>query len=214
LTNVRPGWYPDWAGETIVVVASGPSATAVPLELGRNRARFIAVKTSLALCPRADVLYACDFLWWDQRRGAPNFPGLKISVNRRACDMGWGVQYLRCGIGTSAMEFDDLGRVGWGGNSGFNAVNFAAQLAPARIILVGFDMTLSNGTRWHADHPGQSVNPNANIVERWRRALDNAAPALAAHGIRVFNCSLGSALTNYEKMDFRGALQAASISRA
>ena len=207
--DCRPDWYPDWAGQTIVVVASGPSAAAVPLASARGQARFIAVKTSLDLCPWAEALYACDYLWWDQNAGVPEFSGLKVTINRRASE-AWNLRLLRCGIGTSAMEFGELGRVAWGGNSGFNAVNFAAQLAPAKILLVGFDMTLARGVRWHRDHPG-GLTPGPHIVDRWRRCLDAAAPALVACGIRVLNCSPDSALEGYEKMEFEAALRAPSL---
>lgn len=177
----------------------------VPLGLARDKARFVAIKTSVRLCPWADALYACDILWWQDNAGAPGFSGLKVTINRRASEAGWNVHLLRCGF-SNAMEFDDLGRVGWAMNSGFGAVNFAAQLAPAKIVLVGFDMTLAYGVRWHGPHPGPYRDPPPAFVESWRRSLDGAAGPLAARGIKVIDCSLTGALQNFEKRPFEDAI--------
>lgn len=178
----------------------------MPLELAKGAARFIAIKTSVRLCPWADVLYACDIRWWQENGGAPDFPGLKVTINQRASEAGWNVRLLRCGF-SNLMEFDDFGRVGWAMNSGFGAVNFAAQLAPAKIVLVGFDMTLAHGTRWHEPHPGSYRDPPAAFVESWRRSLDNAAAPLAARGIKVIDCSLTGALQSFEKLRFEDAVR-------
>lgn len=178
----------------------------MPLAIAKGAARFIAIKTSVRLCPWADVLYACDMLWWQDNAGAMDFTGLKVTINRRASEAGWNVKLLRCGF-SHAMEFDDVGRVGWGLNSGFGAVNFAAQLSPAKIVLVGFDMTFANGTRWHGSHPGPHRDPSPRIIERWRCSLDNAAMPLAARGIRVIDCSLQGALQNFDKLPFEDAIR-------
>ena len=94
------------------------------------------------------------------------------------------------------------GLIGWGGNSGFQAINMAMQFGCARIVLVGFDMTLSNGFHWHADHEGELKNPTPGNVGRWRRAVDAIAPVADAYDIEVINCSEVSALTSYPKMAF------------
>lgn len=205
----RPQWYPDWAGETIVIVASGPTAKDVPLDLAKGHARVIAINDSWRLCPWADILYACDIAWWTAHKGCPEFAGLKVSI-----DIGtsafplWNVRRLVCTRRDDRMEFDNLGTVGWGGNSGFNAYNLAVQLAPSKIILVGYDMQLRDGLHWHGAHGLGLYNPKAGNVERWRRCVDTPAKMVADRGIKVINCSPTSALRNYPKMSFAGALAA------
>lgn len=202
---MRPKWYPDWRGETIVIVASGPSAATVPLETAKGQARFIAVNNSWKLCPWADILFAGDFKWWEQNDGCPEFEGLRVSIDRRACET-WGIARLRCYRSDSRMQFD-LGIVG-GSNSGLNAYNLAVQLEPAKILLVGFDMTLEYGLHWHGLHPERLKNPILDVVGKWRRAVDNAAAIVAARRIKVINCSPISALKRYPKMGFEEALAA------
>lgn len=106
------------------------------------------------------------------------------------------------------MEFDDLGRIGWGGNSGFGAINLAAQFGASKIILVGFDMRIDLGVRWHPDHGAGSANPDEFFVDMWRKHLDAAAPDLEARAIRVINASPISVLRNYPIMPFEAALAA------
>lgn len=98
------------------------------------------------------------------------------------------------------------GRVGWAGNGGFHMLNLVAQMRPRTILLVGFDMRVDRGVHWHGQHPAGMNNPTARNVERWRRCTDAAAPAIAALGVAVRNCTPGSALTAYPFMSFEEAL--------
>jgi hypothetical protein len=204
-----PDWFPWWRGETCVIVASGPSAKDVPLELAQGRARFIAVNNSWQLAPWADVLYAGDWAWWANAKGCPEFKGLKLSIDRRACEQpDWGIRKVDCAKHDDRLELRRFNRVGWGGNSGFGALNLAVQFGASNIILVGFDMTIRYGSHWHGDHPAGMNNPRPGNVERWRRAIDAAAAQLAPIGIRVFNCSPISTLKACPKVTFQEALAA------
>jgi hypothetical protein len=69
---------------------------------------------------------------------------------------------------TKEKYSDDLqwtaGVVGGGGNSGFQAVNLAAQFGASRIILIGFDMTDRGGKHWYGrNHWPMSNNPTPPI---------------------------------------------------
>lgn len=81
------------------------------------------------------------------------------------------------------------------------------QFRPAKIILVGYDMTLSHGLHWHGPHVAGLNNPTDRNVIRWRRCVDAAAEPIAALGIRVVNASPISALQNFPKMSLEDAIQ-------
>lgn len=199
-----PDWWPDWRGETCIVVASGPSAKDAPLDIAKGRARVIVINESWRLAPWADVLYAGDYRWWKANEGLPEWTGLKVSVHHRLVENAWGIRHLPMNRG-DVMETARLGILGWGGNSGFQAVNLAAQLVgPGRVILVGFDMTLASGVHWHGAHP--QFNPKPDSIGRWRRVLDRAAASLAKAGTTVLNASPASALRNYPKVSLGEAL--------
>lgn len=58
---------PSWSGETVFVVAGGPSVADQDLECLRGR-RVIAIKGQYLRLPFADVLLFADAIWW---RAAP-----------------------------------------------------------------------------------------------------------------------------------------------
>jgi hypothetical protein len=203
----KPEWFPCWDGETVVVVASGPSAKDVLLQAAKGAARFIAVNTSWRLVPWADALYAADFAWWNQYKGCPDFSGLKLSTDKKSTEReDWNIRFVKIDRGTDGLVLDRPNVVGWGGNSGFHSINIAAHSGCRKIILVGFDMTLDHGIHWHGKHPERMNNPRKGNIGRWRRAVDGAAKTLAGIGVTAINCSPVSALENYPKMTFEQAL--------
>jgi hypothetical protein len=206
LLSNAPDWFPDWTGQTGVIVASGPSAKDVPLELARGVARFITINSSWQLAPWADVLYGCDFAWWRSVGGCPEFLGLKISQDRRAINEAWGIKKIDLKRGDNTIEFERPGIVGWGSNSGFHSLNLAIQFGCSKILLVGYDMRLDGGLHWHGSHPKGMNNPNITNIAIMRSAVDGVAKSIAERGIRVINCSPVSALENYPKMEFAEAL--------
>jgi hypothetical protein len=200
------GWFPNWSGQTVVIVASGPSATSVDLTPARGVARFIAINNSWKLAPWADMLYACDLAWWDHAEGCPEFEGMKVSSDPYAVRKYLDINHILCRRLTDRINMTDNLEIGWGGNSGFGAINIAAKAKVSRIVLVGFDMRVDLGTHWHGRHPGEMHNPTVNNIGRYRRAIDAAAEPLREAGIEVLNCSPVSRLTAYRKVDFQEAI--------
>lgn len=213
-------WFPDWSGQACVIVASGPSAKGVDLASARNRAKFLAVNNSWQLCPWADVLYACDYSWWKLNKGVPDFKGLKVSQHG-TCKHNYPdiriVSCIRSYDGGDQIRTEHKGKIGWGRNGGFQALNLVVQFGCKRILLVGFDMRIDLGLHWHGKHPTMVkdkggklqkglFNPHAEQVKRWRKAMDGAKATLDRLGVTVINCSPVSALTAYPKMKFEDAI--------
>lgn len=204
---MMPEWFPHWPGETCVVVASGPSATEIPIEKGRGFARFIAVNKSIELCPWADVWYGCDHSFWKSVEGGREFTGLRMTIDHRA-SVEWEINHVDCRKVTDVANLDQINSVGWGGNSGFHALQIAVKALCTKVILVGLDATVNHGVHWHGVHPDGMANPRRSTVSRWVRAIDGAAPQIEAMGVRVFNCSSISALRAFPKATFEEALRA------
>lgn len=118
----------------------------------------------------------------------------------------WGVHKITVVRSTDRLLVGNFGEIGWGGNSGFGALNLAVQFGVRRIVLVGFDMRIDKGLHWHGPHKGGLHNPNPANVARWRRCIDEAAPVLEALGVTVVNASPVSALAAYPKVDFAEAI--------
>lgn len=192
----------------IAVVASGPSAAKAGVDRLRGRAKVIAINESWRLAPWADILYACDANWWILRGGVKEFKGLKLTFEDKAIKLYPDVRKLHVERYGNLLLFGDRGRVGSGGNGGFQSLNLAAQMMPRKILLVGFDMRIDLGGHWHPPHPPPLSNPTTySNLPRWIKALDTAADRLRKMGIEVINCSLVSKLTAYRKMTLEEALR-------
>jgi hypothetical protein len=210
----KPDWYPNWEGQTCVLVASGPSAKRANISALFGRCKAIAINESYNLCLWADVLYACDANWWKYRLGVPNFKGLKISQDYLAYDLFRiypDIKQIAVDRNGNKLLLNLSGVVGSGGNSGFQALNLAVQFGAKRIILVGYDMRVDKGEHWHPRHPMPMSNPHPrDNLPRWRAALDGAAGMLIALGVKVINCSDVSLLQAYPKMSIEEAINASS----
>ncbi len=189
-------WLPQW--DRVVIVASGPSAQFLAPLAPRPGWAVLAINESWRLVPWADALYACDADWWKHRNGVPEFRGLKISQDELACEAYPDVKrvYLE---DRNEFLFDEIGTIGSGGNSSFQALNIAAQAGAKKIILVGVDMTAEHGSHWHGDHQEPLRNTTPLAYTRMIAAFIDAAPVLKARGIDVVNVSRDSALPAFRK---------------
>lgn len=197
----------QWAGETCVCIASGPSLTAEDCELvrewkERTGGRVIVVNTSFKLAPWADILYACDGAWWLHyfNEVKASFTGALWTQNVMARDK-LGINYVQsaCGAGLSRN-----GTINTGSNSGYQAIGLAYLLGCKRIILLGYDMQTNGKKHWHGDHPGK-LNKRLSL-EKWGGFFVKLASDLQREGIKVENCTRQSALTCFEKTSLETAL--------
>jgi hypothetical protein len=141
------------------------------------------------------------------RKGVPEFPGLKITQDPTAA-INFALRRVHLQKGRNELLVEEAGHIGWGGNSGFHGLNLAVQFGAARIVLVGYDMTLLNGVHWHGPHAARLNNPTGRALVRWAEILDAQAPLLAGLGVEVLNASPVSALAAYPKVSLEEALAA------
>jgi hypothetical protein len=197
--------WPDWRGQTAVVIAAGGSARETVSRMPW-RPRAIVVNRSHELAPWADVLYAADGAFWRHYAEARAFAGLKVSVTSTE------QEFKRHGLVRAHVDRAGHGRVlrspvgtlGAGGNSGFQAVNLAAQLGARRVVLIGFDF---KGRHWHDDHAKPLRNPDPSGMLRWVGHMDAAAEQYRAWGVEIVNASPVSALRAYPRVPIEEALQ-------
>lgn len=197
--------FPDWRGETVLVLGAGSSAREVAARLKPGVVRVIALNRSHELVPWAEVLYAADSGFWRQYATARAFKGWRFCADEHVRYLDAGIYPVtiardpKTGLRRTAMIDGPIGTVGYGGNSGYQAVNLAAQFGASRILLC-LDY---GGKHWHEDHPRTLRNPTAAQFREWSRHLDAAAPTLASWGIEVLNVAPASALRAYQHADCR-----------
>jgi hypothetical protein len=176
-----------------VCIATGASLTQDQVDYVRGKAKVYVVSDAYRLAPWADVLYSCDFQWWNYHK--PEFAGEKWTISDRAASE-FGINHITQGD----IEFSlDKSKLGTGGNSGFQAINLAYLQGATKIILLGFDY--KDHGHFFGDHP--SPLSRGSDYARWLGNINDAAKIIP---ITVINCSPGSAIKCFPQMDIRDAL--------
>lgn len=208
LAQSLPDWWLDWKDECVAIVGAGPSANKTDLSILRNRIHVIAINESWKLVPWAEVLYGCDAVWWKIRNGVPEFKGLKISQDPLACTVYPEIKKVDIeDVKSNTLSLGCPGKIGAGGNSGFQAFNLAVQFGVSGIMLIGFDMSVDRGAHWHGYHPQPLNNPDGFNIRRWVSALERTTGLLKSMDIQVINCCLESKITTFTKMTVAQALE-------
>lgn len=194
-----------WPGRTVAVLASGPSMSAeVAAQVRAAGVSAVVVNSTFRLAPWADVLYAADAIWWLENRDALEFAGLKVSVQSPTREAPRDVLTLRnAGKHGFAADPDSLCT---GSTSGYQAVHVAAHGGASRILLCGFDYRGSG--HWHEDHPAPLTNTPPEVWPEWAGRFEWLVLPLRQRGVEVINCTPGSAITCFPRMDLEEALAA------
>ena len=203
---------PIWSGETIVILACGPSLTQEQVDQCRENARIIAINDSYRLHRAADILYACDARWWEWYYNAiavwPEFLGVKIGLawdaQNNTMYPGWNsIDATAAGIfrlaatGETGLESDPQG-LRTGKNSGYQAINLAVHLGAERIVLLGYDMQAKDGKHhWFGNHPDNVPPPP---YELFMEPFESLVEPLKELKIEIYNATPDSALECFPKV--------------
>lgn len=208
---MRPDWYLDWSGFAVAIIASGPSAKKTNIAALRDCMPVIAIKENVELAPWADVVYGCDAAWWKAKQGLPDFKGLKVSFKGNTSNPPPpypDIRLVDVSANSDQLIFEPNGKLGAGGNSGFQAVNLVVQFGAKHIVLIGFDMHDRSGAHWYGrNYWPQGNNPTEDNFRRWRKAFEMAAPKLKERGIQVINASNNSTLKCFERRSIEETLR-------
>jgi hypothetical protein len=93
-----------------------------------------------------------------------------------------------------------------GSHGGWQALNVAVLAGAKTVLLLGYDAREpADGKPGHffGEHP--TPTPIAAYAE-YRKAFKAGAAAVKAAGVRVINCSPGSAIDTFERMELQEAL--------
>lgn len=223
-----------WPNVTVVILGGGPSLTSEQVQLVSSahrlsRVKCIVVNDAYLLAPWADVHYAADSHWhaW-HTAGIPkptlnlsaeqvrlawrNFAGQKCSIEnsgKNVQDKSVHMLHNKHGVGTHGRGISlDPQSLVTGRSSGFQAINLALLAGAQLALLLGFDAREGDSvTHWHGGHPrGMPVV----VHEQWRRHFTDSQRDIAAAGLRVVNCSPGTAITAFERMPLVDALRLAT----
>ncbi|RWF52057.1 MAG: hypothetical protein EOS50_26115 [Mesorhizobium sp.] len=196
----------DWPGETVFVLASGPSVKQLDLSLLKGR-RVIAVKSSWLHWPAADVLFFADGRWWTEKRLRPSadaFAGLIVTTAMEIGDPR--VKRIKKIIPTHLSA--NPGEVALARTSTTGAINLAIHFGAKRIVLLGVDAKLgangqrhSHGLTWPWPKGGQPQAFADQLAEY--RAI---APSAVKMGVEIVNANPDSAVQVWPRLKFEDCL--------
>lgn len=178
---------------TFICVASGPSLTKEDCTQARHSGLpIIAVNSSWRAVPDCQHIFAADYDWWNHYHDTVSTTAQLWTQSQRA--------NARFGVKLFSPE------EGGPFNSGQRAIQLAAHLGAARVILLGYDCTLATGAHWHGKHPATMHNPVPREVERWHTDF-SSLPGLLPD-VEVINASRETALTCFTRLSLEAALNA------
>ena len=192
-----------------VLIAGGPSLTQADVDYCRGKARVLAINDTYRMAPWADLLYFCDGRWWDWHKDRPafkSFAGIRATLDQRAAETDHGLKWLK-NTGPKGLETDPTG-LRTGRNSGYQAINLAVHLGAKRIVLLGYDMRLVDGSdHWFGSHPdGRALTAN-HFTNIFLPAFKTLVEPLAKRGVEVVNATPGSALTVFDLHELIGVFE-------
>jgi len=193
---------PEWKGETVFIIAGGPSVASLDLSALAGR-RVIVINSSWAVYPKADLLFFADSRWW--------------GVNRPAVEAGFAGRIATCANGAPGKRVLRLYRIdGQHGLSNLKntvcvgrtslqgAINLAVHLCVARIVLVGADGgPVGKKTHHHEPHPWPQ---RPTCWDEQIANLKTTVPHLIAAGVEVFNANPASRVPWWPKDEFANLL--------
>jgi hypothetical protein len=183
----------EWPDETAFIIAGGPSVASQPVELLDGR-RVIVVNSSYALVPWAPFLFFGDSRWWGDHaeRVLSIFRGRIVTA---AAEARPSERLLKLRKQQPPGLAEDTNAVRMRRTSLSGAINLAAHLGAAQIVLLGADggPDASGRTHHHAPHRWDQLT---HCWRDQRSDMETLVAPLAARGIRVINASPGSKLAD------------------
>ena len=212
--NAKPSksLWPDWTGETVVCIATGPSLTAGQLDFLKGLVGVKVIAVSEAGLPEyhplsypwADILYSADNNWWRHYRPrafGPMFvsgePVKEITVDGKTSP-AFETVAIKCLQRDEPMPREP-GAVLSGDHSGFQALGLALTLGASRIVLLGYDAKGAPRNA-HTNRPAKFTR-NEPPYANWCRFYDRV-PAQWPD-VEIINCSPRTGITAFPQRDIR-----------
>lgn len=193
-----------WPGETVFVLAAGPSTRA--LDLSRlARRRVIAVKSAWKEYPRADVLFFADGRWWREKQLRPSddaFAGLIVTSAKEIGDPR--VKVIGRTVNAKQGFATRPDQVTLERSSTTGAINLAMHFGAARIVLLGVDAKPAQDGRRHNHGLRWPWPPSKSCWADQVREFAMVAPS--AHGVEIVNANPDSAVTCWPRKPFEDCL--------
>lgn len=170
----------------IACIGSGPSLTQDDCDFLRAaNIETIAVNSSWKIAPWAQHIYAGDQAWWDANIAEIDSPAYRWTCSGNAAEVHGLNFHMASG----------------GYNSGLRAIELAISFGADRVILLGYDCSIAEGTHWHGDHD-KTKNPTDKRCKVWA----NQFAAMDRKVADIVNCSRRTDLKCFRRDSLESAI--------
>lgn len=215
-----------WLGSTVFIIGGGNSLNTTGLEWSKETKsqildqicsdlkpiwdeRVIGVNDAFLLGDWVDICWFGDSRWYEWNKSKlAQFPGLKAcccpQMVKKSKEIGIKVLERGKPLG---LEINSC-RVSWNNTSGTSAISFAANLGARKIVLLGFDMFITDKVNhnWHENHQIQLGDKN-NPYPRFLKSFEHIAKDAEKRGIEIINCSMNSTIKEFPKITFKEVIE-------
>lgn len=188
-----------------VMLSKAPLSSFSPYMVSIHKKHVIGINVAFMIGNWIDMVFFGDggfFLRFKQQLA--QFPGLKVSCNANSIRESWVKNFQRDGSHSKGISTKP-GFVSWNFNSGAASISVAAQAGAKRILLLGFDMKLSDDKFQHFHNVYQrgAVQDERRLRKlpfgRHLKGFDQIAVDAQNLGIEIINLSPNSAITQFRK---------------
>lgn len=188
--------------KTIGIIASGPSVTLSDCELLAEKCDEVGVvNSSWRIWPVADWLYTNDPDWleyemcqYGDRMWMSKYCGYWGDWDLPECVNRNFKAVKRC-----KPLLTQPGRLAWGGNSGYAAINLAWHFGAKRVILLGYDQKGDDFTAHHHEPHADHIKKRFNWP-MWHDQFAELARVAPSHNLEIINATRDTALTCFKRV--------------
>ena len=187
---------PIFKGETIFILASGPSLTRECIDWVKGN-RCIVVNSTIIYAPWVDVFYFTDSgVFLRYRELIEAWPGLVVTMSKRAKrTLPEKIKRVK-GQWMPGFPAHNSPVIRQGISSGHSAISLGVSLGAARIVLLGFDMRLSDKREHNHDeyaNVSRKISPYAEFIRGFSGWYADGLRA----GVEIVNATPGSAVREF-----------------
>ena len=197
---------------TIVCVGTGPSLTPEQIQSAR-RFRLFACNDAFRRVPDCELLFACNYQWWDARWPEVKDLAAEKWTTRKESAEKYGINWIdevnRPGLS------QDPALLHHGHSSGYQLLGMAYRAGAERIILLGYDMRFAPDYDGKAKRVGSGPRhffgeyeprlqhwPSVKVQAGVHIELLDLYRSVARQGlVEIINCTPGSALDCFPHRD-------------
>lgn len=207
-----------YEGETVVILATGPSLNEEQVNRVKGKARVLTINNAYQLAPWADIHVACNDDWWDyywkkdevlRDMSADKWTRYKHQAKK------FGINYIDSVDKTGLSHDPSVVHINKG--SGPLAINIATLYGFKKIILLGHDMKFANDYNGKQKKAGSTPRhyfgeypKHMQHFPRSKKSIDTNGVIIGLiqsyekmvkdlKGVDVVNCTPGSHLPTFRK---------------